>query len=111
MIWDDQNLICEVKGKGLVVLTGCGQASAINILRNARRLTRVDRIHAVLGGLHLTGVVFEPVIPATVAELERIQPDFIVPGHCTGWQARHEISRRLPQSYLESSVGTRLHFA
>ena len=111
MIWDDQNLVCEVKGKGLVVLTGCGHAGAINILRNARRLTGVDRVHALIGGLHLTGAVFDPIIPATVAELERIRPEFIVPGHCSGWRVRHEISRRLPQSYLESSVGTRFHFA
>ena len=111
LIWDDQNLICEVKGKGLVVLTGCGHAGAINILRNARRLTGVDRVHALIGGLHLTGAVFEPIIPATIAELERVRPDFIVPGHCTGWRARQEIGRRLPQAYLESSVGTRFHFA
>lgn len=111
MIWDDQNLVCEVKGKGLVILTGCGHAGAINILRNAQRLTGVDRVHALIGGLHLTGKVFEPIIPPTVAELERIRPDFLVPGHCTGWRARHEIGRRLPDAYLESSVGTRFHFA
>jgi len=111
MIWDDQNLICHVKGKGLVVDTGCGHAGAINILRNARRLTGVDRIHAVVGGLHLSGPIFEPIVSPTVTELEKIRPDYIVPGHCTGWRARQEIGHRMPQAYLESSVGTRFHFA
>ncbi len=111
MIWDDQNVICHVKGKGLVVVSGCGHAGAINILRNARRLTGVDRIHAFVGGLHLTGGIFEPFIPPTVGALEQIRPDFVVPGHCTGWKARQEIGRRLPAAYLESSVGTRFHFA
>jgi 7,8-dihydropterin-6-yl-methyl-4-(beta-D-ribofuranosyl)aminobenzene 5'-phosphate synthase len=110
MIWDDQSLICDVKGKGLVVLSGCGHAGAINILRNAQRRTGVERVHALVGGLHLTGPAFEPIIPATVAELSKIRPEYIVPGHCTGWWARQEIGRQLPESYLESSVGTRFHF-
>jgi 7,8-dihydropterin-6-yl-methyl-4-(beta-D-ribofuranosyl)aminobenzene 5'-phosphate synthase len=110
-IWDDQSLICQVKGKGLVVLSGCGHAGAINIVRNAQQRTGVDHVHAVIGGLHLTGALFEPIIAPTVAELERIRPDYIVPGHCTGWRARQELGRRLPGAYLESSVGTRFHFA
>jgi 7,8-dihydropterin-6-yl-methyl-4-(beta-D-ribofuranosyl)aminobenzene 5'-phosphate synthase len=83
----------------------------INILRSAQRLTGVDRIHAAVGGFHLTGPLFEPVIAPTVAELERLHPDFIVPGHCTGWKARQLFGQRLPEAYLESSVGTRFHFA
>jgi 7,8-dihydropterin-6-yl-methyl-4-(beta-D-ribofuranosyl)aminobenzene 5'-phosphate synthase len=111
MIWDDQNLVCAVKEKGLVVVSGCGHAGAINILRNARRLTGIQQIHAFVGGVHLTGRIFEPIISPTVDELERLRPDYIVPGHCTGWKARQEISRRLPGAYLEPSVGTRYHFS
>jgi 7,8-dihydropterin-6-yl-methyl-4-(beta-D-ribofuranosyl)aminobenzene 5'-phosphate synthase len=111
MIWDDQNIVCHVKGKGLVVVTGCGHAGAINILRNAQRLTGVDRVHAVVGGLHLTGPAFEPIISPTVVELEKIRPQYVVPGHCTGAMARREIGLRLPDAYLESGVGTRFHFS
>ncbi len=110
MVWDDQYLACHVRGKGLVVVSGCGHAGVINILRSAQRSTGVGRVHAALGGFHLTGPLFEPVIPPTVAELEKLRPDFLVPGHCTGWKARQELGRRLPKAYLESSVGTRFHF-
>ncbi len=110
MIWDDQNLICHVKGKGLVVVSGCSHAGAINILRNARRITGTAPIHAFVGGLHLTGGSFESIVPRTVAELEAIRPTYIVPGHCTGWRAQLEIGHRLPDAYLPSSVGTRFHF-
>jgi 7,8-dihydropterin-6-yl-methyl-4-(beta-D-ribofuranosyl)aminobenzene 5'-phosphate synthase len=34
-----------------------------------------------------------------------------VPGHCTGWRATHELAHRLPNAYVQSSVGTRMHFA
>lgn len=111
MVWDDQNLICHVKGRGLVVISGCSHAGAINILHNARRITGVEPVHAFVGGLHLTGGLFESIIPRTLSELETIRPDYIVPGHCTGWKAQQEIGRRLPGAYLQPSVGTRFHFA
>ncbi len=111
MIWDDQNLICHVKGKGLVIVSGCSHAGVINIVRNACRLTGVERVHAFVGGLHLTGGIFERIIPPTMAALEDIRPDYIIPGHCTGWKARQEIGRKFPSAYLESSVGTRFHFS
>ncbi len=108
--YDDQGIVCNVKGKGLVVVSSCSHSGVINVLKNAQKLTGVDRIHAFIGGLHLTGGLFEKIIPQTVDELAKINPDIIVPGHCTGWRATHEIARRLPQSYIQTSVGTTLHF-
>ncbi len=35
-VYDDQAIVVHVRGKGLVVLTGCGHAGVINILRQAR---------------------------------------------------------------------------
>ncbi len=60
--------------------------------------------------LDLTGGLFEPIIPRTIAELVAIGPSIIVPGHCTGWKATHELARQLPGAYVQTSVGTRLHF-
>jgi len=110
-IWDDQAVVCHVKGKGLVVLSSCSHAGAINVLRHAQRLTGIDTIYAFVGGMHLSGGLFEAIIPLTVAELARIGPTIVVPGHCTGWKATHEIARALPEAYLQTNVGTRLHFA
>ena len=66
LILDDQALIVHVRDRGLVVLTGCGHAGAVNICRHARRLTGVDRLAGLLGGFHLTGPAFEPIIEPTV---------------------------------------------
>jgi 7,8-dihydropterin-6-yl-methyl-4-(beta-D-ribofuranosyl)aminobenzene 5'-phosphate synthase len=111
LIWDDQAVVVHVKGEGLVVLSGCSHAGAINVLRQAQRLTGVESIYAFVGGMHLTGGIFEPLIPQTLDELVAIAPRWVVPGHCTGWKATHEIARRLPESYVQTSVGTRLRFA
>lgn len=109
-VWDDQGIICNVNGKGLVIVSGCSHSGVVNILRSARKMTGVDKVHAFVGGLHLPGS-FAQIIPQTVQEIETIHPDMIVPGHCTGWKATHEIARKLPDAFVQSSVGTRIHFA
>ena len=109
-IWDDQAVVCHVKDKGLVVLSACSHAGAINVLKHAQRLTGIDKVHAFVGGFHLTGGLFEPIISRTVQELIAIGPDIIVPGHCTGWRATHELAHQLPEAYIQTSVGTRLQF-
>ena len=109
LILDDQALIAHVAGRGLVVLTGCGHAGVINICRYAQRLTGVDTLHAVIGGFHLAGPLFEPVIGDTVSALEELAPEVIVPAHCTGWKATHAIARRLPGAFIQNSVGTTFH--
>ncbi len=109
-IWDDQGVVCNVKGRGLVVVSSCSHAGVINVLRNAQRVTGVNKVHAFIGGLHLTGGIYEPIIPSTMDELAAIGPEVIVPGHCTGWKATHEIARRMSKAYVQTSVGSQLHF-
>ena len=106
LILDDQALVVNVRGRGLVVITGCGHAGAVNIARHALRLTGVDRLHALLGGLHLSGAVFEPIIEPTIEALTEIGPDLIVPAHCTGWKANHRLAAALPDAFVPNAVGT-----
>lgn len=108
LIMDDQCAIINVRDKGLVVITGCGHSGIINTIVHAQTLTGVQIIHAVIGGFHLTGGLFEPIIPATIATLEKIKPRYVMPGHCTGWSATHQIARAMPEAFIPNSVGTTL---
>jgi 7,8-dihydropterin-6-yl-methyl-4-(beta-D-ribofuranosyl)aminobenzene 5'-phosphate synthase len=103
---DDQALVVHLRGHGLVVLTGCGHAGTINIVRHALRLTEVDRLHALIGGLHLSGPDFESIIRPTVSALSDLAPSLVVPGHCTGWRAQHALAAALPDAWVQSSSGT-----
>jgi 7,8-dihydropterin-6-yl-methyl-4-(beta-D-ribofuranosyl)aminobenzene 5'-phosphate synthase len=103
---DDQALVISVRGRGLVVITGCGHAGVINIIRHAMRLTGVSRLLAVIGGFHLSGPAFEPVITPTAAALTELAPELIAPGHCTGWRAQHALAASLPDAWVQASVGT-----
>ena len=108
LIHDDQALVINVREKGLVVMTGCGHAGAINSIRYAQKLSGVDKVYALLGGLHLTGALFEPIIAPTLKELKAIGPRLLMPGHCTGWKATHAFAREFADAFVQPSVGTRL---
>ena len=107
LILDDQAAILHVRGKGLVVLTGCGHAGIVNIVRYAKRLTGIDQVYAVIGGFHLGGQHFEPIIGDTVAALRDLAPEVLVPAHCTGWKAQHALAAAMPAAFIPNSVGTR----
>jgi 7,8-dihydropterin-6-yl-methyl-4-(beta-D-ribofuranosyl)aminobenzene 5'-phosphate synthase len=107
---DDQGIAVNIKGKGLVVLGGCSHAGIINTITYAQKASGIEKVHAVLGGFHLTGPLFEPIIGKTVDEMKRIGPDFVVPMHCTGWRAINEFSRQMPEQFLLNSVGTTYTF-
>ncbi|WAJ44300.1 MBL fold metallo-hydrolase [Mycobacterium sp. Aquia_216] len=106
LILDEQALVVHLRGRGLVVLTGCGHAGAVNIVRHALRLTGVDKLHALVGGLHLSGPAFEPLIGPTVVALAAMAPDVLVPAHCTGWKAQHRLATALPGAFVPNAVGT-----
>jgi 7,8-dihydropterin-6-yl-methyl-4-(beta-D-ribofuranosyl)aminobenzene 5'-phosphate synthase len=110
VIKDDQCVIVNVRGQGLVVITGCCHSGVINTIRYAQTLTNTQQVYAVLGGFHLTGGIFEKIIPNTIAELEKINPTYLMPGHCTGWSAIHQIAQSMPKAFIPNNVGTTLVF-
>jgi 7,8-dihydropterin-6-yl-methyl-4-(beta-D-ribofuranosyl)aminobenzene 5'-phosphate synthase len=82
----------------------------VNILRHITKLTGEQRVHAVIGGFHLTGPLFEPLIEPTCDGLEQFAPDHLVPSHCTGWKAMHALAARFPEAFIQNTVGTRFEF-
>ncbi len=66
---DDQCAVLNLHGKGVIIVTGCGHSEVINIVRHVQHVTGVQTVHAVVGGFHLTGGLFESTIRATVAAL------------------------------------------
>jgi 7,8-dihydropterin-6-yl-methyl-4-(beta-D-ribofuranosyl)aminobenzene 5'-phosphate synthase len=110
MIWDDQALVLHVRGRGLVIISGCSHAGVINVLLHAQRLTGETRVAGLLGGLHLTGGLFEARIEPTVQALAAAGVDRILPAHCSGWKAVHAIARAMPEAFVQSAVGTTVTF-
>ena len=110
-IMDDQALVVHLKGKGLVVIAGCSHAGIINTVLYAQKLTGIERVHTILGGFHLSGPHFEPIIEQTIGELKRINPEVLVPMHCTGWTAIQRMSQEFPDAFVLNSVGSTITLA
>ncbi len=108
---DDTAVIAHVKGKGLVIVSGCAHAGIVNTVKYAQEATGVDTIYAVMGGFHLTGAVNESAIDPTIQALKELNPGYIVPTHCTGRKATMLIEKEMPEKFLLNMSGTKMIFA
>lgn len=105
----EQATCFSVKGKGLVVLTSCGHRGVVNSVKNAMKVSGVGKVHAVLGGFHLA-----PHSPEyqreTALALKDIDPDYVIPMHCSGETFISIAMQEMPGKVIRSSTGTRYVF-
>ncbi|HEY7572743.1 MAG TPA: MBL fold metallo-hydrolase [Nitrososphaeraceae archaeon] len=108
---DDQAIVVNIRNKGLVIISGCSHAGIINSINYAKELTGISRIYAIIGGFHLAGgKIYEEAIDPTISEIQKADPKWIVPCHCTGWKAVNRIINSMPEKFIQTSVGTVFEF-
>ena len=106
-IADDQSIAIVLRGNRLVVISGCAHSGIVNTVRYCKKLTGIENVHSVIGGFHLTGPAFEPIIDDTIGELKKMCPEVVVPMHCTGWEATKRFSEEFPGAFILNSVGSK----
>jgi 7,8-dihydropterin-6-yl-methyl-4-(beta-D-ribofuranosyl)aminobenzene 5'-phosphate synthase len=102
---DDQGIAINIRGKGLVVIGGCSHAGIINTIQHIKKESEISDVHAVMGGFHLSGEN-EKLIDPTIREMKTVNPNYIIPMHCTGWNAINRFAHEMPENFILSSVGT-----
>ena len=106
----DEHATCYmVKGRGLVVISSCGHTGIVNTVQTAMAVANTDKLHAVIGGFHL-GLAPNDYVEHTLDELERMNPDVVVPMHCTGANFIARMRERMPDKLVASNVGSRFTF-
>jgi len=105
----EQATCFNVKGKGLVIMTSCGHRGIVNSVRGAMKVSGISKVHAIMGGFHLMPLPLE-YVRSTVAALKEINPDFLIPMHCSGATFYEVAKQELPGRVLLSSTGTRFTF-
>ncbi len=102
----ERALVLNVKGKGLVVLSGCAHRGIVNAIKTAQRITGIEKVHAVIGGCHLYNQKSERILK-TVMGIKAINPDYVVPTHCTGFEAISAFAREMPDNFILNTAGTK----
>lgn len=105
----EQTLIANVKDRGLVVVTSCSHRGIVGICRHAVKVTGVPKVHAVIGGFHLSGLAGER-ITQVVDTFRTLGVDYLIPQHCTGLEAVIQMGVHLPNELVVSSVGSTFTF-
>ena len=105
----EQALFFNVKGKGLVVISGCAHAGIVNTVRQAQKIAGTDKVHAVMGGFHLVNAKPDK-IQSTVADIKAMKPDYIIPAHCTGFETIMAFSKEMPNEFMLNTAGTKYTF-
>lgn len=107
--WGEHATFFALRGRGLVVITSCGHAGVINSLLQALSVSGLQKIHAVIGGFHLSPAKPD-YVSRVVGALKDIGPDYIVPMHCSGPAFIHQVAREMPEKLVLSYVGSQFLF-
>jgi len=99
----------NLKDKGLVVISSCGHVGIVNSVRQAMEVSGVEKVHAIMGGFHL-GPAPAEYLTQVVSEIGKLNPDVLIPMHCSGLNFTQEAQRQLPGKVLTTTTGSRITF-
>jgi 7,8-dihydropterin-6-yl-methyl-4-(beta-D-ribofuranosyl)aminobenzene 5'-phosphate synthase len=99
----------NLRDKGLVVISSCGHVGIVNSVRQAMEVSGIDKVHAIMGGFHL-GPAPADYLTQVVSEIGKLNPDVLIPMHCSGLNFTEEAQRQMPGKVLTTTTGTRITF-
>ncbi|GEP09338.1 hypothetical protein MMMDOFMJ_1099 [Methylobacterium gnaphalii] len=99
----------NIKDKGLVVISSCGHVGIVNSVRQAQEVSGVRKVHAIVGGFHL-GPAPKDYLGQVVAEIKKLEPDVVIPMHCSGLNFALEAQAQMPANILVTTTGSRVTF-
>lgn len=112
LLMEERFIAVHLKDRGMLVFSACSHAGIVNVLRHARAVFDPIPIYGVMGGFHLSGPYPESIMPQTVADMKAIDPELVIPGHCTGFRAVHKLIETFgPERVVPSAVGRTFNFA
>ncbi|WP_319370389.1 MBL fold metallo-hydrolase [uncultured Ilyobacter sp.] len=79
-VLDDSALVVTTE-KGLIVIPGCSHSGICNIIQYAKQVTGLDRVYAVIGGLHL--MKLDSCTYKTIDFFKKENISIFYPIHCT----------------------------
>ena len=99
----------HLKDRGLIVISSCGHAGIVNSIKQAQAVSGVEKVHALVGGFHLAPAP-APYLGQVMAELKKIDLDYMIPMHCSGTNFMTAARETMPGKLIVSSTGSRFTF-
>ncbi len=100
----------NLRGKGLIVISSCGHVGIVNSVRQAQEVSGIQKVHAIVGGFHL-GPAQPDYLKQIAAEVKKLEPDVVIPMHCSGLNFMLEARAQMPDSVITTSTGSKLTFS
>ena len=98
-----------MKDFGLVVISSCGHVGIVNSVKQAQEVSGIQKVHAIVGGFHL-GPAPKDYLTEVVAEIKKLDPDVLIPMHCSGLNFVQEATAQMGDKVLVTTTGSRLSF-
>lgn len=102
-------LFTIIKKRGLVIISGCAHRGIVNTVKHVQKVTGIKKVCAIIGGFHLINASPE-VIESTVNDIKAISPDYVIPMHCTGFEALRLFAQEMPEQFILNTAGTTYEF-
>ncbi|WFU34156.1 MBL fold metallo-hydrolase [Bradyrhizobium brasilense] len=99
----------NVRDFGLVVISSCGHVGIVNSVKQAQEVSGIQKVHAIVGGFHL-GPAPKDYLTEVVAEIKKLDPDVLIPMHCSGLNFVQEATAQMGDKVLVTTTGSRLSF-
>ncbi|HEY0145536.1 MAG: MBL fold metallo-hydrolase [Methylovirgula sp.] len=99
----------NLKGRGLIILTSCSHRGLVNTIKQTQSASGVEKIHAIIGGFHLAPQK-EDYIRETIKELAAVNPDYVIPLHCSGELFYDIMKAELPTKLIRGYTGSEIIF-
>lgn len=90
---DDQSMWFETD-EGLVVLVGCCHSGLSNTIDHIRKVSGMDKVCGVLGGMHLLQAN-EERLEKTFNAMRDWNAKFLIPCHCTGMDSAKKMEKAI----------------
>ena len=99
----------NVKNRGLVVISSCGHVGIVNSILRAQEVSGVKKVHALMGGFHLAPAP-KPYLDQVMAELKKLDIDYLFPMHCSGNNFVNAANATMPEKLVLCTTGSQFTF-
>ena len=87
---DDSALAYKLPS-GLVIITGCSHSGICNIVEQAKKISKEERIVEIIGGFHLLNPTSEQ-LEGTLSYMKGLCPGSVHACHCTDFNSKRSLS-------------------